>query len=113
MNLDFFPTIFYLINFIVLTLTTVSIIIYKYFSKKDYLIIIINIILEILFNYYLFNNNYFYMFASKLIQFIFSIHLNEILFINKKSAKLFTPYIIWNYIITLFTMILLFLRLTI
>jgi len=109
----FFSTSFYIINFIILLLATVSIIIYKFFSTKDYLIIVINIILELFFNYFLFINNLFFMFASKLIQFIFSIHLNEVIFTNKKSAKLFTPYIIWNYIITLFTIILLFLRLTV
>lgn len=125
MKIDFFSTLdlllftpkiincYLLINIIVLILTIASIIIYKYFKKKDYLIIFTNILFEILFNYFLFINNSFFMFASKLIQFIFSIHLNEIIFINKKSAKLYIPYIIWSYILTLLTVVIVFLNISI
>ena len=125
MKLDFFSTLdillfspfyinyYYILNTIVIVLTITSIIIYKYYNKKDVLIIIFNIIFEIIFNYFLFNRYYFFMFSSKLIQFILSIHLNEIIFRNKKSARLFLPYIIWNYLLTLLTIVILFLNLTI
>ena len=113
MKLYFFSTSFYIINSLILIITVISILIYKTYSKKDYLIIILNIVLELLFNYFLLKSNYFYMFITKLLQFIFSINLNEIIYTNKKSANLFMFYIIWNYILTLFTILLLFLKFTI
>lgn len=125
MNLYFFSTLdvilftpsiinyYLLINIIILILTSSSIIIYKYYKLKDYYIIILNIFFEVLFNIFLFKSNYLFMFIFKLIQFILSIYLNEIIFSNKKSANLFIPYIIWNYLLTLFTTVLLFLNITI
>ncbi len=124
MILEFFSTLdilftpsiinyYLIIDFIVIILTILSIIIYKYLDKRSIFIIISNVILEILFNCFLFNNNYFFMFTTKLIQFIFSIHLNEIVFINKKSARLYIPYVIWNYILTLLTIVLVFLNISI
>lgn len=125
MNLEFFSTLvinlstpriinYYLvINIIVLLLTISSILIYKYYNKRGFLLIFINILLELLFNYFLFKHNTFFMFSTKLIQFIFSIHLNEIIYTNKKSARLYMPYIIWNYILTLYTIVIVFLNITI
>ena len=122
MKLDFFSTLsivlftsniihyYYFINIIVIILTTSSIIIYKHYYKRDFFIILINFVLEILFNYFLIYNNPFLLFSTKLLQFIFSIHLNEIIYTNKKSANLFIPYIIWNYLLTLFTTVFLFLN---
>ena len=103
-----------LITLIIEILTYLSIIVYKNFIKKDYFIIFINLLCELLFNYFLFcTDNSLFLFSIKLIQFIFSIHLNEIIYLNKKSANLFMPYIIWNYILTLLTIISLFLNVSI
>ena len=125
MKLDFFSTLdillfspkiinyYYFINLIIIMLAIFGIIIFKHFNKKELSIIIINIVFEIIFNYYLVNNNPYLLFSSKLIQFIFSIHLNEIIYINKKSAKLLLPYIIWNYLLTLFATVYLFLNISI
>ena len=108
-------TYFYLlITLIVEILTLLSIILYKSFLKKEYFIILVNVLCELLFNYFLFcTNNSFYLFSTKIIQFIFSIHLNEIIYLNKKSANLYIPYIIWNYILTLLTIVSLFLNVSI
>lgn len=125
MKLDFFSTsnilifspkyinYYYIINLIVVMLTTTSIIIYKYYNKKDYYLIVMNVLFELLFNIFLIKKSIFFMFISKLIQFIYSIHLNEVIFINKKSAKLYVPYIIWSYILTLFTIVILLLNIAI
>lgn len=115
MKLEFFSTSTYLIiNLLIICLATISIIIHKYLEKKGFLIIIINILCELIFNYLLlFNVNYFFLFIFKLIQFIFSIQLNELIYLNKKSANLFMPYIIWNYLLTLISLVLLFLNISI
>ena len=106
-----FPTFYYLfINFIIIIMTLVSLIIYKYLNIYDYIIIFINVILEILFNYFfLINKIPFFIFTFKFLQFIFSIHLNESIYSNKKSANFFVPYILWNFILTLYTTAILFL----
>ena len=107
----FFLSIYFLIDSIILIMTILSIKIYKYYKKYDYLIIFINILLEILFNIFLLIiYNPFLLFAIKFIEFIFSIHLNEIIYSNKKSANLLVPYILWSFLLTLLTTIILFLN---
>ena len=97
------------INIIIFNLMLYSIKTYRYYDKKDIFIITINISLELLFNIFFIYNNYFLMFASKLLEFISSIYLNEIIYTNKKSVIFLTPYILWNFLLTLFTTTLLFL----
>jgi hypothetical protein len=105
-----FPKIIIIsINVIIFYLMLYSIKTYKYYDRKDLLIITINIVLELLFNFFFFYNIIFLMFASKLLEFISSIYLNEIIYTNKKSVFLLTPFILWNFLLTLFTTTLLFL----
>ena len=121
MKLYFFSTLFtpmyinyyYVFNIFILVLAFLSIIIHKSFSKKNYLIIIINVILELLFNIFLLSSNVILLFMIKLLQFILSIHLNEIIYDNKKSAKLLMPYILWNYLLTLYIIVSILLNLSI
>jgi hypothetical protein len=109
-NYVIFPKLFIiLINIIIFILMIYSLNIYKYYDKKDIFIITINIILELLFNIFLLNNNLFLMFSIKLMEFISSIYLNEIIYTNKKSVHYLTPFILWNFLLTLFTTTLLFL----
>lgn len=98
----------YIINIITFIMMIISLKIHKYYDNKEKIIITINILLELFFNLYLIKNNTFFMFSTKLLEFIFSIHLNEIICSNKKSAMLLSPYILWNFILTLFTTTLLF-----
>lgn len=125
MKLEFFSTlsimlftpnyinIYYLINLIVILFATYSIILYKHYDLRGKIIITINMFCELLFYYFLLNNFSFLIFITKITQFIFSINLNEIIYKNKKSANLFLPYIIWNYLLTLFATVYLFLNITI
>lgn len=103
-----YKNIYYFFDFIILFLSYLAIKEYKEYDKNFITIIIINILLEVLFNYSLIIFNHYLLFASKLLQFIFSIHLNELIYQNKKSAKLIVPYILWNFILTLFTTLILF-----
>ena len=98
----------YIINIITFIMMIISLKIHKYYDNKEKIIITINILLELFFNLYLIKNNTFFMFSTKLLEFIFSIHLNEIICSNKKSVMLLSPYILWNFILTLFTTTLLF-----
>ncbi len=99
------------LNSFILFFVFLSIIKYKYYSKRLIFILIINIILEILFNiYFLLIVNPFFMFVTKLIQFIFSINLNEEIYYNKTCAKLLIPYILWSFILSLTTISILFLN---
>ena len=103
-----------IVNIIILILATLSITINNSYSKKENILILINIILELIFNYVLvFSNNIFILLLIKILQFIFSIHLNELIYLNKKSAKLFMPYILWNYLLTLLITVSIFLNISI
>ena len=103
--------IYFIMNTIILLLTIFAIKSYKYYDIKLIIIILINLLLEILYNIFIFIiTSPFLIFSSKLMQFVFSIHLNEIIYLNKKSAKLFMPYILWNFILTLFSIMILFLN---
>lgn len=53
------------------------------------------------------------LFVSKALQFIESIELNSETYINKKSAKLLVPYILWTFYLTLISILILFLNSTI
>ncbi len=104
------PVYYLFINSIIIIMILISLIIYKHLNIYDYIIIIINVILEVLFNYFfLINKNSLLIFTFKFLQFIFSIHLNESIYSNKKSANLLVPYILWNFILTLYTTAILFL----
>ena len=109
MSLFIYKKYFFFINTIIIILAIIALLEYKNYNKQNIIIIAINIMLEIIFNYSLVSYNIFFLFSSKIIQFIFSIHLNEIIYINKKSAKLIIPYILWNFILTLLTTLILFL----
>ena len=110
----FYLNIYLLLDSIIIIMTILSIKLYKEYKLYDYFIITINIFLEILFNIILFLiRNPFLLFSIKLIEFIFSIHLNEVVYSNKKSANLLVPYILWNFLLTLFTTIILFLNIRI
>ena len=99
---------YFYINLLIISLAIMSIMIHNYYDKKILIVIMINIILELLFNYYLINNQYLFIFTSKILQFISSIKLNELICSNKKSVTLLTPYILWNFILTLFSITVLF-----
>ena len=73
------------------------------FDKKFRNIILINILLYTLYNFFTFRLiNPFLSFSIKLFQFVSSLYLNEeIIFQNKKSAKLLSPYILWCFYLTL------------
>lgn len=100
-----------ILDFLIIVTVIISLSSYTYYDKKRYLIIIINVILEILYNiFFIVIPNIFLIFAIKLFQFIFSIHLNSVIYDNKKSAKYLTPYILWNFILTLLNTLILFLN---
>lgn len=102
---------YFLLDFIVIFLTVLAIKNHNYYDKYCIIIYIINIIFELLYNIFMFIfPSPFLIFSSKLLQFIFSINLNEIIYTNKKSAKLLIPYILWNFILTLISVIILFLN---
>ncbi len=73
------------------------------FDKKFRNIILINILLYTLYNFFTFRLiSPFLSFSIKLFQFVSSLYLNEeIIFQNKKSAKLLSPYILWCFYLTL------------
>lgn len=107
----FKENIYLLSNLIIIIITILSILNFKNKRRKTYYIIIINIILEILYNIFLFIIvSPFMIFSSKLFEFIFILHLNEELYTNKKSANLLVPVIIWNFILTLLSILILFLN---
>ncbi len=100
-----------ILDFLIMITVIISLSSYTYYDKKRYLIITINVILEILYNiFFIVIPNIFLIFAIKLFQFIFSIHLNSVIYDNKKSAKYLTPYILWNFILTLLNTLILFLN---
>ena len=100
-----------ILDFLIIITVIISLSSYHYYDKKRYLIITTNVILEILYNiFFLLIQNLFLMFSIKLFQFIFSIHLNSVIYDNKKSAKYSTPYILWNFILTLLNTLILFLN---
>ena len=77
-----------ILDFLIMITVIISLSSYTYYDKKRYLIITINVILEILYNiFFIVIPNIFLIFAIKLFQFIFSIHLNSVIYDNKKSAK--------------------------
>lgn len=107
----FKENIYFLSNFIIIILTILSISSFKNKSRKTYFIISINIILEVLYNIFLFIVvSPFMIFSIKLLEFIFILHLNEEIYTNKKSANLLVPLIIWNFILTLLSTLILFLN---
>ena len=107
----FNESFFLLINFIIIILSILSIVIYKYIDRYSLLIILLNVLFETSFDrFFLILQNPFLMFSTKLFQFILSIYLNEVVYSNKKSANLLIPYIFWNFILTLLTIIILFLN---
>lgn len=100
-----------ILDFLIIITVIISLSLYHYYDKKRYMIIIVNLILEILYNiFFILIQNLFLMFSIKLFQFIFSIHLNSVIYDNKKSAKYLTPYILWNFILTLLNTLILFLN---
>lgn len=100
-----------ILDFLIIVTVIISLSSYTYYDKKRYLIITINVILEILYNiFFLVIPNVFLIFAIKLFQFVFSIHLNSVIYDNKKSAKYLSPYILWNFILTLLNTLILFLN---
>ena len=104
-------TVYLVFNLLIIFLTITAVIKYNYYSKKLLLVILINLILEILFNiFFLLIVSPFFLFATKTIQFIFSLNLNEEIYYNKTSAKLLIPYILWSFILCLYTIIILFLN---
>lgn len=72
-------------------------------DKKFKNIIIVNILLYTLYNIFTFKLiSPFLSFAIKTFQFVSSLYLNEeIIFQNKISAKLLSPYILWCFYLTL------------
>ena len=106
---------FYLfIDIIILCFFGISIVIYKYIDLHLLFIILLNVIIEILFDVFLFIvASPFFLFSTKFFQFIFSIHLNNYVYYNKKSATYLTPYILWNFFLTLLTITILFLNISI
>lgn len=100
-----------ILDFLIIVTVIISLSSYTYYDKKRYLIITINVILEILYNiFFLVIQNVFLIFAIKLFQFIFSIHLNSVICDNKKSAKYLSLYILWNFILTLLNTLIIFLN---
>ena len=125
MNFLYFSTIYYnfvtpffmlninvylIINTILLLFLLLSII--NYHNIKETILITIPIILlELLYNIsFLKLFNAFLIFSSKFTEFILIIHLNEKIYTNKKSANLLMFNILWNFLLTLLSIIILFLN---
>ncbi len=104
-------SIYFILDFFIIFLFFLAIFEYHYLYKELTVIIVINFVLELLYNIFMFFlPSPFFMFATKLFQFVFSIHLNSHIYSNKKSANLIIPYILWNFILTLLSIIILFLN---
>ena len=98
--------IIYIINTLVIIIMILSIINYKYFSKKISFLVFFNIFLELLFNYFfIILKSPLLMFITKLFQFDFSLDLNEEIYLNKRSASLLLFYILWTFILCLFSIL--------
>ena len=97
---------YYIINTLVIIIMILSIINYKYFSKKISFLVFFNIFLELLFNYFfIILKSPLLMFITKLFQFDFSLDLNEEIYLNKRSASLLLFYILWTFILCLFSIL--------
>ena len=97
---------YYIINTLVIIIMILSIINYKYFSKKISFLVFFIIFLEFLFNYFfIVLKSPLLMFITKLFQFDFSLDLNEEIYLNKRSASLLLFYILWTFILCLFSIL--------
>ena len=104
-------SIYLIINILMFLLFISSIINYKYLDKKGYILCIILSLLEILYNISFFKlESSLLMFVIKIFEFILSININEEVYLNKKSAKLLTPFILWEFYLALISTIILFLN---
>ncbi len=103
--------LYILINSIMILLLICSLLSYKHLNKKTYLLVFLFIILETIYSisFYVIKSSLI-LFSSKLFTFILSIHINEEIYLNKKSAKLLTPFILWEFYLTLVSIIILFLN---
>ncbi len=104
-------TAYTFINTSIIIILIIAIILYKHLNKKGYIILIILFTLEILYNTSLFIvESPILLFITKSFTFIFSIHLNAEIYTNSKSAKLLTPYILWEFYLALISIIILYLN---
>ena len=109
------PYIYKVSSILVLFLVCFTLIILykkKSISIRFIFILFINFILYTLFNLFSFCIiSTFFLFCTKLFQFIASLYLNEETFSqDKTSAKLLTPYVIWCFYLTLCSISIFFLN---
>ena len=104
-----------LISILIFLFVEISIfLVYKnnFFDKRLSIILSINYLFFILYNYFSFYLvNTFLMLSIKILQFISSLYLNEdICSKNKISANLLVPYILWTFYLTLISISIFFLN---